>query len=157
MIVADGDVPDPVVTALKTLGYDIKTCDDLGLPVRMDPKIMAGALAHNSILLTMDTGVPSQAYLFELAQNGLSVVVLRWKVCNCKAFQEMALAILRDGEDWQRKAANDPCVISVNNRKSRCRSWSNISPNIAKQGQVRFKRDHPDLDPPTLPTSPTAP
>ena len=87
-------------------------------------------LRQGGVLVTMDTGIPSQAYLFEYAQNGLTVVVLRWKKSTPKDWQEMAVSILRYGEDWEQIAAVTPSVISVNRRRSRARAWQDVPTSI---------------------------
>lgn len=62
MLVADADVPYPVIRALKVLRYPIVTYDEIGAPVRPDTALMAHILVHvqeSPILLTKDTGIPS--------------------------------------------------------------------------------------------------
>ena len=125
-LVADGDVPDPVIKALQTVQYDIIRPQDLGVPLRPDKSLMAGLRPSEHVLVTRDTGIPSQAYLFEFGQRGLTIVVLRWKRQLPKDWQEMVLAVLRDGETWERVAARAPSVISVNRQRSRYRNWSSL-------------------------------
>jgi hypothetical protein len=140
MLVADADVPDPVIEALKILGYGIVRYNELNLPIRPDGPLMEGVLANNGVLLTKDNGIPSQAYLFQYAQHGLTVVVLRWKQSNPKAWQEMAETILRDGASWEELANHTPSVISVTRRGSRPRAWSTIPADIAQQAAAHLKR-----------------
>ncbi len=78
-LVADGDVQDQIVQALQAVKYDIVTYDQLGLPIRPDKLLMERILSLGGVLVTRDTGIPSQAYLYQFAQYGLTVVVLRWK------------------------------------------------------------------------------
>lgn len=60
-LVADADVPDPVLSALQAVRYDIVRHDELGIPVRPDEELMAGLLAVGRVLVTRDVGIPSQA------------------------------------------------------------------------------------------------
>ena len=125
-LVADGDVPDPVIRALQAVQYDIVRPQELGVPLRPDTSLMAGLRPGEHVLVTRDTGIPSQAYLFEFGQRGLTVVVLRWKRQLPKDWQKRVMAVLRDGESWERMAARAPSVISVNRRGSRPRGWSSL-------------------------------
>lgn len=136
MLIADADIPYPVVQALKILEYEIATLEESNLPIRPDRDILQGALRLKGVIITKDTGIPSQAYLFEYAQYGLTVVVLRWKQSNPKAWQEMTEAILRDGASWEKLAAQTPSVISVNRYGSRARSWATIPSTIADQARA---------------------
>lgn len=69
MLIADADVPDPVVQALQILGYGIVRYAELNIPVRPDKALLEGVLSHQGVVITKDTGIPSQAYLFEYAQT----------------------------------------------------------------------------------------
>ena len=56
MLVADADVPRPVVDALKTLRYPIATYDDIGAPARPDTALMDHWIrTGNYVLVTRDT------------------------------------------------------------------------------------------------------
>ena len=88
--VADDDLYEPVKAALEMLRFDI-----IRAPARGDKDLCAKTLELGKVLITRDTGIPSQAYAFEYAKNGLTVVLLRWKKANAIAWQEMVLAILR--------------------------------------------------------------
>lgn len=136
MLIADGDVPDPVITSLQAVQFPIVRYKELALPVRPDKQLMAKILSAQGIMLTMDKGIPSQAYLFEYAQNGLTVVVLRWKKSRPIDFQQMVLAILRDGESWGN--TTQPSVISVSQHGSRPRAWSTIPSTIADQARIQL-------------------
>ena len=133
MLVADADVPYPVIRALKILRYPIVTYNEIGAPVRPDTALMAHILGHvreSPILLTKDTGIPSQAYVGQYAQGGLTVVLLRWKTLTYPDFQKMTELILRDGEKWVEIASHTPSIISVNRHGSRPRAWSQVPPNF---------------------------
>ncbi len=132
MLVADADVPAPVISALKLLRYPIVTCNEIGAPVRPDKALMEHVLLRSRILITRDMGIPSQAYVAQYPAQGLSVVILRWKSSTYKDFQQMALAILRDGEKWEEKASHTPSVISVNRNGSRYRAWSDVPDDISQ-------------------------
>ena len=134
-LVADADVPDPIIRALQELRYDIVRAGDLGLANRPDRDLMAAILQTGGVLLTLDKGIPSQAYLYEYAHHGLTVVVLRWKTQFPRDWQEMAYAILRDGHKWLQMAAEAPSIISVSRSGSRVRPWSSIPPSIADQAR----------------------
>ena len=131
MLVADADVPLPVVRALKILQYPIATYDEIGAPVRPDKALMEHVLLHSRVLITCDTGIPSQAYVAQYPAQGLSVVLLRWKSSTPRDFQEMAMMILRDGEKWEERASHTPSVISVNRNGSRYRAWSDVPDEIS--------------------------
>jgi hypothetical protein len=126
MLVADADVPGPVIAALKILRYPIATHVDIGAPVRPDTALMDSVLAHSHVLVTRDAGIPSQAYVAQYPRRGLTVVLLRWKTATFKDFQEMAEMILRDGTRWEEIASHTPSVISVNKRGSRHRAWQHV-------------------------------
>ncbi len=133
MLVTDADVPYPVIRALKILRYPIVTYGENGAPVRPDTALMAHVLAHvqeSPVLVTKDTGIPSQAYVGQYAQAGLTVVLLRWKTSTYPDFQKMAELILRDGEKWVEIASHTPSVISVSRHGSRPRAWSQFPPNF---------------------------
>lgn len=130
MLVADADVPYPVIRALKILQYPIATFDDIDAPVRPDKALMEQVLRHSRVLITRDTGIPSQAYVAQYPAQGLSVVLLRWKTSTPKDFQEMTMMILRHGEDWAKRASHTPSIISVNRIRSRYRAWSDIPDEI---------------------------
>ena len=130
MLVADADIPIPVIRALKILQYPIATFDDIGAPVRPDKALMEHVLQHSRVLITCDTGIPSQAYVAQYPAQGLSVVLLRWKTSTSKDFQEMAMMILRHGEEWEERALHTPSIISVNRNGSRYRAWSDVPDDI---------------------------
>ena len=134
-LVADADIPDPIIRPLQEVRYDIIRAKDLRLPSRPDRDLMAGILQLGGVLLTLDTGIPSQAYMYEYAHQGLTVVVLRWKTQFPKDWQEMVSAILRDGEKWARIAAETPSIISVTRSRSRVRPWSTIPPSVADRAR----------------------
>jgi len=130
MLVADADVPFPVIRALKILQFPIATFDDIGAPIRPDKALMEHVLLHSRVLITRDTGIPSQAYVAQYPAQGLSVVLLRWKTSTPKDFQEMATMILRYGEEWEERASHTPSIISVNRNRSRYRAWSDVPNEI---------------------------
>ena len=92
MIVADADVPFPVIRALKILQYPIATFDEIGAPVRPDKALMEHVLLHSRVLVTRDMGIPSQAYVAQYPAQGLSIALLRWKTSTPKDFS-------RNGDD----------------------------------------------------------
>ena len=133
MLVADADVPSPVIRALQTLRYPIVTYDEIGAPVRPDTALMAHVLDYvqeSPVLVTKDTGIPSQAYVGRYAQAGLTVVLLRWKTSTYLDFQKMAELILRDGQKWIEIASRTPSVISVSRHGSRPRAWSRVPSSL---------------------------
>ena len=92
---------------------------------------MQACLDNEGILVTLDKGMPSQAYAFEYASKGLSVVLLRWKSNKQEAWQQITEIILRDHKLWFEIAQKETSVISVSYKGgSRSRSWSDISPLI---------------------------
>ena len=128
MLVADADVPHQVIAALQAVRYDIKLYSELNLPVRPDEALADGVKQLGGILLTMDLGIPSDAYIEALARGGLTVVVLRWKQSRPVDWQEMVVAILKEGAAWAAAAAEAPCVISVNRTRTRIRRWDDLPP-----------------------------
>lgn len=137
MLIADADVPDQVIQALQAVRFEIIRAKELGIPIDDDRPLMEGVRERNGVLTTKDTGIPSQAYLYQYAQNGLTVVVLRWKKSRPKDWQEMVLAILRDAELWHQIAAKTPSVISVTRTGSRPRAWRDIPATIAEAAKGR--------------------
>ena len=133
MLVADADVPGPVIDALKVLQYPIATYDDIGAPIRPDTELMAYALRHSRVLVTMDKGIPSQAYTAQFPARGLTVVLLRWKTSTYKDFQEMVGMILRYGEKWEQIASHTPSIISVSRSGSRDRAWGDVPESISQR------------------------
>ncbi len=83
--------------------------------------------------MTLDAGIPSQAYLERFADNGLTVVLLRWKKSGSKDWQEMLETILKDGKKWEEIAEKDPSVISVSYGRMRVRSWKDM-PRFGSSG-----------------------
>ena len=130
-LVADADIPVPVIRSLQAIKYDIVRYSELGLPTRPDTVLMEGLLSRAGILLTQDTGIPSQAYLHQFGQRGLIVVLLRWKQSSPRDWQQMVAAILRHGESWEAFAAQTPGLISVNKNRSRSRLWESLPPTAA--------------------------
>ena len=51
MLVADADVPFPVIRALKILQYPIATFDEIGAPVRPDKALMENVLRYSQVLV----------------------------------------------------------------------------------------------------------
>lgn len=133
MLVADADVPGPVITALKALRYPVVTFQDIGAPIRPDTALIEHMLTFSDhrILLTLDQGIPGQAYIDQFHRRGLTVVILRWKTSTARDFQEMAIRILQDGEKWEEIAAQSPSVISVNRRGYRVRQWKDVPNSIS--------------------------
>ena len=137
MLIADADVPGPVISALKILQYPIATFQEIGAPVRPDSALIEHMLSYSDyrVLVTHDHGIPGQAYIDQFHQRGLTVVLLRWKTSGPRDFQEMALRILQDGEKWEAIAAQSPSVISANRRNSRVRPWKDLPESIADSQQ----------------------
>ena len=135
-LVADGDLPDQVIASLQTVKYPIMRWHELGLPVRPDSHLMKALLSKGfRVLVTLDTGIPSQAYLYQYAANGLTVVLLRWKRRTPRDWQQMVKAVLTYGDEWETIAMKSPSVISVSNRSSRARAWTTIPPSIANSAK----------------------
>ena len=57
MLVADADVPFPVIRGLKILRYPIATFDEIGAPVRPDKALMENVLRYSRVLVTRDMGI----------------------------------------------------------------------------------------------------
>ena len=130
MLVADADVPGPVVDALNILRYPIATYEDIGAPARPDTALMDHCIrTGNYVLVTRDTGIPSQAYVARYPERGLTVALLRWKTSTFEDFQKMAEMILKDGAKWEATAAREPSVISVSRHGSRIKPWGEIPPH----------------------------
>jgi hypothetical protein len=129
-LVADADVPVPVIQALKAVRYDIIRYSEIDLPSTPDRALMEALLQSGGILLTRDTGIPSQAYLHEYGIHGLTIVLLRWKQQRARDWQEMVEAILRYGESWERTARETPSLISVSRSGSRGRPWYTLPPEV---------------------------
>ena len=130
MLVADADVPGPVVDALNILRYPIATYEDIGAPARPDTALMDHCIrTGNYVLVTRDTGIPSQAYVARYPERGLTVALLRWKTSTFEDFQKMAEMILKDGAKWEATAAREPSVISVSRHGSRTKPWGEIPPH----------------------------
>ena len=139
MLVADADVPGPVIAALKILKYPIATYQDIGAPVRPDTALIEHMLSHGHgrVLVTHDRGIPAQAYIDQFHQRGLTVVLLRWKTSTPRDFQEMALRILQDGVKWEEIAEQAPSVISANRTGYRIRPWTDVPESIAASRRPR--------------------
>ena len=130
MLVADADVPGPVVDALKILRYPIATYEDIGAPARPDTALMDHCIrTGNYVLVTRDTGIPSQAYVARYPERGLTVALLRWKTSTFGDFQKMAEMILKDGAKWEATASREPSVISASRHGSRIKPWGEIPPH----------------------------
>jgi len=135
--IADANVPDPVIQALLAVKFDVKRIKDIA-PTRPDRFVMQGCLETGGILITFDQGIPSQAYLYQFAKNGLTVVLLRWKKSTYKDWQQMVEIILRDAHIWEEAARNEPSIISVSyKRGTRIRAWSTIPPLVMEQALLK--------------------
>lgn len=89
--------------------------------------------SRSRVLVTMDTGIPSQAYTVQYLREGLTVVLLRWKTSTFKDFQEMASMILRYGEKWEQIACGTPSIISVTRSGYRTRAWRDVPESISQK------------------------
>ncbi|MFC2060634.1 DUF5615 family PIN-like protein [Chloroflexota bacterium] len=129
-LIADHCIYDPVLQALSALKFPITSITDL-LTERVDYTVMQACLDNNGLLLTLDKGMPSQAYAFEYASKGLSIVLLRWKSGNNEAWQQITEIILRDSRYWIEIAQQETSIISVSYKGgSRSKAWTEISPLI---------------------------
>lgn len=124
-LVADENIPYPIIHALQDVRYDVVRAADAGAR-GPDAAVMEATLRRGHLLMTMDVGLPSQAYVDRFAARGLSVVLLRWKTSTARDWQQILETILRDGEKWHRHAAERPCVISVRYFRSRVRPWDTL-------------------------------
>jgi len=132
ILIADHCVYEPIIQALKKLQFPILSIYDIQ-DGRADYTVMQACLDNNGILITLDRGIPSQAYAFEYASKGLSVVLLRWKSSKQDAWQEMTEVILRESKHWIETAERETSIISVSYKGgSRPHAWSDISPQIIK-------------------------
>lgn len=132
ILVADHCIYDPVVQALKKLKFPILSISELQDEIA-DYTVLQACLDNSGLLITLDKGIPSQAYAFEYANKGLSVVLLRWKSSKQDAWQQITEVILRDYNNWIEIAEKDTSIISVSYRGgTRARAWSDISPHIVK-------------------------
>jgi hypothetical protein len=57
-LVADADIPEPVIRSLQIVKYDIVRYSEIGLPSRPDRALMEALLQSGDMLLTRDTGIP---------------------------------------------------------------------------------------------------
>ena len=123
----------PVIQSLLAVKADLKRIEEL-TPKRDDRSVLQACLDAEGILITFDKGIPSQAYAYEFAKNGVTVVLLRWKGSTYADWQEMVEVILRDDALWKQAALSEPSIISVSYRRgSRIRTWSTIPPMILLQ------------------------
>lgn len=137
ILVADADVRDPIVQALQAISFPISRLSELHIPVRPDTAVMQGVLDAGGLLLTFDTGIPSQAYLHQFGRAGLTVAVVRLDQEGPIAWQKATEIILRDWHAWQRVAARAPSVISVTWSGSRSRAWEDLPSTMASQASPR--------------------
>ena len=130
---ADANVPEPIIVALEAVRFDIRRTSELLPSTGTDRDVMRAVLEANGILVTFDAGIPSQAYAYQFARRGLSVILLRWETSTPKDWQEIVVAILRGADDWRESAGNRPAVLSVSRGGTRIRPWSDIPVEIADQ------------------------
>lgn len=129
-LIADHCIYDPILRALSSLKFPIVSITQLQSETP-DFTVIQACLDNDGVLLTLDKGMPPQAYAFQYAANGLSVVLLRWKSSAAEAWQQITEVILRDYKQWIEIAQRETSVISVSYRGgSRPRSWEEISPLI---------------------------
>ena len=128
MLVADADVPGPVLSSLRAVDFPIASFREIGAPVRPDSALIEYMLSNSDyrVLVTLDKGIPSQRYVAQFGERGLTVVLLRWKTSTRRDFEQMVRRILSDGESWERAAAEAPHVISANRHRSRYRRVGDI-------------------------------
>ena len=131
ILVADADVRDPIVQALQAIRFPAYRLNELSIPIRPDAAMMQGVLEAGGLLLTFDTGIPSQAYLHQFGQAGLTVAVVRLVPDGPVAWQKATEIILRDWHTWQQVAARAPSVISVTWSGSRSRAWEDLPSTMA--------------------------
>jgi len=133
IFVADDCIYDPIVRALQIIRFEVKRRTDIGTR-SPDPPILEACLHDHNILITFDMGIPPQAYLYDFGQNGLTIVLLRWKTSTYKDWQQIVEIILRDSSKWKESAQKEAGIISVNYKKgSRIRLWKDIPPIISSQ------------------------
>jgi predicted nuclease of predicted toxin-antitoxin system len=53
----DENLPDSVIDVLAGVGHDVDTVRDEGLRGAKDPAVLAGATAHDRLLVTLDRGL----------------------------------------------------------------------------------------------------
>jgi predicted nuclease of predicted toxin-antitoxin system len=53
----DENLPDSVIDGLAGVGHDVDTVRDEGLRGAKDPAVLAGATAHDRLLVTLDRGL----------------------------------------------------------------------------------------------------
>ena len=75
MFIADHCIFDPVVQSLLTVKFDIRRIGDCTKSTD-DESVMKVCLAEKAILITLDQGMASQAYYYQFAKNGLTIVLL---------------------------------------------------------------------------------
>lgn len=128
MLVADADVPGPVLSGLRAVEFPIVSFREIGAPVRPDSALIEHMLAtsNHRVLVTLDKGIPSQRYVAQFSERGLTVVLLRWKTSTTRDFGEMVNRIRSDGDRWEQAAAECPHVISANRYASRYRRVEDI-------------------------------
>ena len=139
IFIADANVAEPVIRSLLEVKFHIRRINEIA-EIRPDRPVMQACLDANGILITFDLGIPSQAYLYEIAQSGLTVVQMRWKTSTYEDWQQIVGIILREHHVWEEAACKEPSIISVNNRGSRIRSWSTIPQLIVMQAFIKDKQ-----------------
>ena len=135
-IIADHCIFDPVIQSLQVLRFPIVSIKTLQQE-KPDYSVMQTCLENDGILITLDKGIPSQAYAFQYAQGGLTVVLLRWRLQGYKTWQQMVEVILRDYGRWVTIAQEYPSVISAKYSGSRHHTWNEIPPLIAEHAFMK--------------------
>lgn len=126
-LILDQCVYEPIIRALEAVQYDcVRLSLVTGSGQSPNEAVMQASLDRQAVLVPLDTGIPSQAYVDEFAAKGLTVVLLRWKTATPKDWQQILETILRHGAEWERIAASNPSVVSVRYRQMRPRPWSSI-------------------------------
>ena len=140
ILVADADVRDPIVQSLQAVRFPIHRVTELNIPLRPDTAMMQGVLKADGLLVTYDTGIPSQAYLYRFGQAGLTMVVVRLVPDGPAAWQKAVEVILRDWHAWQGIATETPSVISITWGGSRARTWEGLPHSMASPARARARR-----------------
>ncbi len=116
MLIANSDIPRPVIDALRTFNCPIVTSAEIGAVNLSGTDVLDHAFRHCSglvVLVTRSKGVPMQAYANKYHERGLTVALLRWKHFTRRDKADMTRIIHRDAPLWEDMAKHSPSVISI--------------------------------------------
>jgi predicted nuclease of predicted toxin-antitoxin system len=98
-LLADENIPGPLVSALRADGHDVAWVVESG-PGTPDPDVLAAAQRENRILITNDRDFGQLA--FQLRQTASAgVIQLRLPAPSLRSFVEISVSALRVPREWQ--------------------------------------------------------